>query len=66
MSTAGSRLDRARVGRWRPQTSSSSVDFPQPLGPTTATTSPAATRRPSGERHDVAERPRHVLHQDAA
>ena len=44
-------------GRCRPQTSSSSVVLPQPLGPTTATTSPAPARSETlGERLDAAPR----------
>ena len=40
-------------GSWRPATSSSSVDLPQPDGPTTATSSPARTSQVEPvERHD--------------
>ena len=37
-------LTEPASGSWRPATSSSSVDLPQPDGPTTATTSPARHR----------------------
>ena len=45
MSTAGARSHVPASGVCSPQTSSSSVDLPQPLGPTTATTSPGAARQ---------------------
>ena len=45
MSTAGSARTRPASGACRPHTSSSSVVLPQPLGPTTATISPAPTSR---------------------
>src|SRR4051794_29781179 len=45
MSTAGSARTRPASGVCRPHTSSSSVVLPQPLGPTTATISPAPTSR---------------------
>ena len=45
MSTAGAARTVPASGVCRPQTSSSSVVLPQPLGPTTATVSPAATSR---------------------
>ena len=45
MSTAGSARTRPASGACSPHTSSSSVVLPQPLGPTTATISPAPTSR---------------------
>jgi hypothetical protein len=45
MRTAGADCTVPVSGACRPQTSSSSVVLPQPLGPTTATVSPAATVR---------------------
>ena len=45
ISAAGAARTRPASGAPSPHTSSSSVDFPQPLGPTTATISPGATRR---------------------
>ena len=45
MSTAGSARTLPASGAWSPHTSSSRVVLPQPLGPTTATISPAPTSR---------------------
>jgi len=45
MSTARPALTVPPSGACRPHTSSSRVDLPQPLGPTTATTSPGSARR---------------------
>ena len=43
ISVAGAAVTVPASGSASPQTRSSSVDFPQPLGPTTATVSPSAT-----------------------
>ena len=66
ISTAGAARTCPASGACSPHTSSSSVDFPQPLGPTTATISRGAARSdtPSSALHG-AERLRHALERHA-
>ncbi len=60
ISAAGGAATVPASGASSPQTSSSSVDFPQPLGPTTATPRRAATRRSTPS--SASDRPERLAH----